>query len=118
MASRRSTLTFGLYAAGVLLFLVGLLYVTVNSSSLPFFIPGHAAMSHVLHVRRGRVALIVGGTLLLIAVTLSLDASKVRRRKRHASRSLSSSSHHHSSHREDHSNRHSDGHSSHRTDRS
>lgn len=102
MTTNRRAVMVGLYVTGTLLCALGLVYLTVRSGSLPSFFPGHLSRSRALHVRRGRLALIVGMMLLILAAVMSADALRSRRRHRHGRRSSRSPSSHGSTHRRHH----------------
>ena len=53
-------MTVVLAIIGLICILVAIIYFTVPAKSLPSFIPGRAAKSHLHHNRRGIAALVVG----------------------------------------------------------
>ena len=60
METRIRPLTVVLAIIGLICILVAIIYFTVPAKSLPSFIPGRAAKSHLHHNRRGIAALVVG----------------------------------------------------------
>ena len=53
-------MTVILFIIGLICVVVAIIYFTVPAKSLPSFIPGRAAKSHLHHNRRGIAALVVG----------------------------------------------------------
>jgi hypothetical protein len=70
METRIRPLTVVLAIIGLICIVVAIIYFTVPAKSLPGFIPGHAAKSHLHHDRRGIAALVVG-VLFLIGAGVS-----------------------------------------------
>jgi uncharacterized membrane protein HdeD (DUF308 family) len=70
METRIRPLTVVLAIIGLICIVVAIIYFTVPARSLPSFIPGRAAKSHLHHNRRGIAALVVG-ILFLIGAGVS-----------------------------------------------
>jgi len=70
MDTRIRPLTVILFIIGLICVVVAIIYFTVPAKSLPSFIPGRAAKSHLHHNRRGIAALVVG-VLFLIGAGVS-----------------------------------------------
>jgi hypothetical protein len=68
----RAVLSVVLVAVGVLIVVVGVLYLTQPAHALPTFIPGYVAHATGKHPRRGIVALVVGGLLVLGGILLGV----------------------------------------------
>ena len=66
---------------GVLLVIVGIIYLTVAAKDLPAFIPGQ--VDHVTHTRnrRGAVALVLGIGSLLVAFVAAYLAGRSAKRE-------------------------------------
>jgi uncharacterized membrane protein HdeD (DUF308 family) len=60
METRIRPLTVVLAIIGLICIVVAIIYFTVPAKSLPSFIPGRVAKSHLHHDRRGIAALVVG----------------------------------------------------------
>jgi len=70
-----------LVVLGVVFLVVGLLYLLLDASALPGFLPGHIPYSHFRHTQRGIGGLVLAGVLfLLAAVAWWAERTRVRTR--------------------------------------
>ena len=85
MALSKTRLSFILAAVlaalGVLLLIVGVMYLTMTSSTLPGFFPGHIPFSHFKHTQRGTGALVLAGLCFLLgAVSYGVGRRRIQSR--------------------------------------
>ena len=70
-----------LAALGVVFLVVGIMYLTLSSSSLPGFFPGHISYSHFKHTQRGTGALVLAGLCFLLgAVSYGVGRRRIQSR--------------------------------------
>jgi hypothetical protein len=65
--SKRRSLILPACVAGVLLLVVGAIYIIDTASALPSFFPGHQAGSAHHHVKHGIAAILLGAGALILA---------------------------------------------------
>jgi O-antigen/teichoic acid export membrane protein len=76
MNTKHPALTWGAVVVGVALIVLAVVYWVEPASSLPSFIPGHAAGSAHHHVKHGIAAFFVGVALLVYAWFQTGDKKK------------------------------------------
>jgi uncharacterized membrane protein HdeD (DUF308 family) len=74
MEAWKKVLTVLLAVIGIVLIIVGVIYLAEPAKSLPHFFPAYNAKQHLKATKHGALALIVGVVVLIIAVIVPLSS--------------------------------------------